>query len=79
MPPGLNLIAAAMQRYPYGGHLRFTLYLAPVICVLAALGVAWAIARFARSPSRRPALYGILLGLVALIPWGSMVRDVVRP
>lgn len=79
VPPGLHLIAAAMQRYPYGGHLRFTLYLAPVICVLAALGVAWAIARFARSPSRRPALYGILLGLVALIPLGSMVRDVVRP
>ncbi|QGJ70521.1 Hypothetical protein PBC10988_22180 [Planctomycetales bacterium 10988] len=39
-PLGLNLIAASLQRYPYGGHVRFGLYAAPVICMMAGLGMA---------------------------------------
>ena len=78
VPPGLHLVAAAMQRFPYAGHMRFTLYLAPILCLLAPLGAAWATARFVR-PARRMRLCAILLGLFALIPLGSMVRDAVRP
>ena len=36
----LNLIAAAMRRYPYGGHMRLTLYLTPLVSILAAIGAA---------------------------------------
>ena len=39
-PLGLNFIAAALHRFPYGGHARMTLFLAPALCTLIALGLA---------------------------------------
>ena len=39
-PLGLNFIAAAVHRFPYGGHARMTLFLAPTFCTLIALGLA---------------------------------------
>ena len=40
-PAGLHFIAAAaFQKYPYGGHVKFSQYLAPMICCLAAAGAA---------------------------------------
>jgi hypothetical protein len=39
-PFALNLIAAAMHRYPYGGHMRLAMHLAPLISILAAIGLA---------------------------------------
>ena len=38
-PLGLNFIAAALHRFPYGGHARMTLFLAPALCTLIALGL----------------------------------------
>jgi 4-amino-4-deoxy-L-arabinose transferase-like glycosyltransferase len=43
VPLGFNLIAAALHRFPYGGHPRFALYAGPAVCILAAAGVAAAI------------------------------------
>ena len=37
-PLGLNFIAAALHRFPYGGHARMTLFLAPAFCTLIAVG-----------------------------------------
>ena len=45
LPLGLNFVAAAMQRYPYGGHMRMTLYLAPMFCIFTAAGLAAMLAR----------------------------------
>jgi hypothetical protein len=42
-PLGLNFIAAALHRYPYGGQFRLALFLAPVFCVLIALGLTAAL------------------------------------
>ena len=39
-PFALNLIAAAMRRFPYGGHMRLAMHLAPLVCILAGIGVA---------------------------------------
>ena len=39
-PFALNLIAAAMRRFPYGGHMRLAMHLAPLVCILAAIGAA---------------------------------------
>lgn len=39
-PAGLHLLAAALQKYPYGGHVKFSQYLAPMICCLAGVGIA---------------------------------------
>jgi hypothetical protein len=54
-PLGLNFVAAAVHRFPYGGHaghVRMTLYMAPVFCTLISLGLAsgleWLVARRAR-------------------------------
>ena len=35
VPFALNLIAAAMRRFPYGGHMRLAMYLAPLVSILA--------------------------------------------
>jgi len=46
-PLGLNFVAAAMHRFPYGGdstHVRMTLYMAPVFCTLISLGLAGGLA-----------------------------------
>ena len=34
-PAGLNLFAAALHRYPYGGHVKFSMHLGPAVCLLA--------------------------------------------
>jgi hypothetical protein len=39
-PASLHFLAAALQRYPYGGHVKFSQYLAPMICCLAAVGIS---------------------------------------
>jgi hypothetical protein len=36
----LNLIAAAMRRFPYGGHMRLAMHLTPLVCLLAGIGAA---------------------------------------
>ena len=45
----LNLIAAAMRRFPYGGHMRFAMHLAPLVCILVGVGVAAILERLGRS------------------------------
>ena len=37
-PFALNLIAAALRQFPYGGHMRLAMHLAPLVCILAAIG-----------------------------------------
>ncbi len=32
-PFGLNLLAAAMRRFPYGGHMRLAMHLVPLVCI----------------------------------------------
>jgi hypothetical protein len=79
LPAALNLLAAAMQRYPYGGHVKFAHYLAPVICMLVGLGIAALLARWQRgSGPVRIALIGVL-ATFALIALGTIGRDVARP
>ncbi|TWU12336.1 hypothetical protein CA54_11590 [Symmachiella macrocystis] len=77
-PLGLNLVAAGMQRYPFGGGVRFTLYSGTAFCFLTGLGAACIAAWFTkRFPSRKVVLT-MLVGLT-LIGGGTMVRDFFRP
>ena len=58
-PLGLNFIAAAMHRFPYGGHARMTLFLAPAFCLLIAFGLTAALAWIeGRRRRAQPALDG---------------------
>ena len=83
-PLGLNFVAAALHRFPYGGHARMTLFLAPAFCLLIAFGLAaaltWIEAR-RRVPSAGTMRSGctIALTLLALLGAGSWLRDVTQP
>jgi hypothetical protein len=78
-PAAIHFLAALLQKYPYGGHMKFSQYLAPAICCLAAAGIVesfefWS----ARGVSTRRAL---VCGctLLAAIGFGVVTRDVLRP
>ena len=94
-PLGLNFVAAALHRFPYGGHARMTLFLAPAFCLLIALGLTaaltwienrrrqplFALAAEGAQVRSRFTLNGctIALALLALLGGGSWLRDVTQP
>ncbi len=75
VPLALNFVAAAWQRYPYGGHVKFGLYWAP----LGTLLLGTALAAFATWLDGRrqglPISGWIALALLALVAVGTMARD----
>ena len=77
-PLALHFVAAAMRRYPYGEHMRMALYLAPMFCILAAIG--WQAILYALN-RRRPSAVGmhITLAALAMIAVVSIVRDFCWP
>ena len=77
-PLPLTFIAAALEKYPYGGTVRTSLYLAPAICLLAGLGLFATLRRFLRGRPRRAGLQvaGLALAAFAL---GSTIADVWKP
>jgi Dolichyl-phosphate-mannose-protein mannosyltransferase len=78
-PAGLQFLAAAMHKYPYGGHVKFSQYLAPQICCLVALGIVqtleWCSAR-GFSWRRGLACSCAVLAAIGVV---IGVRDVARP
>jgi Dolichyl-phosphate-mannose-protein mannosyltransferase len=77
-PFALNLIAAILNKYPFGDSARITLHLAPLICILMAHGIAQVI-DWIPSPASKTrahlAVYVVLLacGIVGIL------RDVAKP
>jgi hypothetical protein len=75
---GLWFVAGMLHRYPYGAACRLAQHAAPFYCLLAGLGGAVLVLRWAESRLRmRAALW--TLGLLAAIGIGGSVRDVLRP
>ncbi|AMV38989.1 hypothetical protein [Planctomyces sp. SH-PL62] len=64
-PLGLNLIAAALERYPFGPEARLAQFAAPGICILAGAGFSRLVAAVRRPTPRAILLYAGLVGLVA--------------
>jgi hypothetical protein len=78
-PLAVTFVAAAMQRFPYGGHIRLNLYMAPWMCMLIGYGMTVLIAlAVQRGWQARPWLNGAL-GLLALVGAATMVRDLAGP
>lgn len=48
LPLPLTFVAAALEKYPYGGSARTSLYLAPAFCLLGGLGLYVALAGLVR-------------------------------
>jgi hypothetical protein len=78
-PAALHLFAAMLQRYPYGGHVKFSQYLAPMICCLTGVGVAQALAWTASRPAFATRTLAWSCTLLAAIGLGVVVRDVALP
>lgn len=77
-PFGVAMVAAFVRAYPYGGSARVMQYVAPMICLLAAFGVAWLVSQLRSSVTRQRALMSVL-GLYVLLGGGQAVRDVTTP
>ncbi|MBW7906929.1 MAG: glycosyltransferase family 39 protein [Phycisphaerae bacterium] len=82
-PLPLALVAAALEKYPYGGSVRTMIYMAPAFCLLAGLGAWWLILRAARLLKRpagaaRHAFNGLAIVLCAGMLAGA-AADVARP
>lgn len=79
LPFAFQLAAAALHRYPYGGHVKFTMHLAPAICLLAGWGTAAWLTFLANIPRAQRGVLVACLLLPAVVGIGSMIRDVWRP
>jgi len=78
-PAALNIVAALLGRYPYGGHVKFSQFLAPAICLLLATGSTTLLGRRrGRAVPVRRALAGGL-AFCALIAAGTIARDFTSP
>jgi hypothetical protein len=77
-PIALNLLAAILRKYPYGGSCRLCQHLAPGICILAGLGVATLVERLRRPELRRRWILAVT-ALFVVVAIGGVVRDVLNP
>ncbi len=74
----LHFIAASFERYPYGGTIRTSIYLAPAICLLAGAGLYATLHRFLKGEQLRLGLL-IAAGGFASFAIGGAIGDVARP
>jgi hypothetical protein len=79
LPLGLTFIAAALRRYPYGGHVKLNIYMAPAFCMLAGLGGAFFVRWLARWRGAATRATVIGLSLLAMVAVASIARDVAFP
>ncbi len=76
-PLAVTLVAAALRRYPYGGHTRLNIYVAPFMCLVIGYGgsalLAWC--------GRRQWALAPRFALIVLAAVGgvSIARDLVFP
>jgi hypothetical protein len=82
LPLGMHLGAAALQRYPYGGHVKFSMYAAPMIYLIMGIGSA-SLMRIKEgqgpdAPQWTRAVRVVLL-LIGSLGAGCMVRDILVP
>ena len=75
---GISLLAAALHRYPYGGHARLSQYLAPAICLLTGSGAAFLLAKLRRIEWQMAAVRMVLIVCV-IIGASTLIRDVFKP
>ncbi|MCI0638076.1 MAG: glycosyltransferase family 39 protein [Gemmataceae bacterium] len=78
-PLALHLTAAALHRFPLGGHVKFGLYWAPAVALFAGTALAALCGWLDRNRAARPVFFCTILGLLAVFAAGAMARDLIRP
>jgi hypothetical protein len=90
-PLGFNFVAGAMQRFPYGSHVRLSMYMGAAFCMLMAIGIVEALGWLAtrrkakgdspifggRKSGQSPLL--VILALLMLLAAGTLLRDLAHP
>lgn len=78
-PLALSFLAAVLHRYPYGNHVRFSLFMAPIVCLLAGLGAAACLSRLKirRGPAARP--LKAAMAVLALIAAVTAACNLLKP
>jgi 4-amino-4-deoxy-L-arabinose transferase-like glycosyltransferase len=81
LPLGIHLTAAALRLYPYGGHVKFSMYIAPMIYLVMGLGVAALVGGISRKkpPTQVARTLSVILIFIGCIGAGSIIRDVLYP
>ncbi len=81
LPLSMHLAAAALQKYPYGGHFKFSMYIAPMIYLV--MGVGCAVLVGIQSRKKTASQFGltatVVLVLISAIGVGSLIRDTLNP
>ncbi len=81
VPLSLHFLAALLQRYPYGMHVKFSMYFAPMVYVF--MGVGCAVLVGSQAPKKtRDQLAGmarIVLIVIGVIGLAIMARDLLYP
>jgi hypothetical protein len=78
-PLAVTFVAALLRRFPYGGHIRLNLWLAPLMCILIGYGMTVLLAWLGRRGWRPGWWLGTALALLALAGGGAVARDLAGP
>jgi hypothetical protein len=79
VPFALNLVAALLHRYPYGGCCRLSQHLAPAVCLMAGVGWARLHERIAATRSARLGWVWASFALLATYAAGQVLVDAATP
>ena len=79
VPLLLNFTAAALHGYPYGGHSRVMLYMAPIFCLLTGLGAAAILSVMNNRRWSVGAPTVVALAILAAVGGITSVRDFLKP
>jgi len=72
-----NFAAAAIGRYPYGGSVRVSIYLAPAMCLLIGHGLSLCLDRLREGP--RGKVSHAFLAILLVFGGAGLVRDMQQP
>lgn len=78
-PLATNLLAAVLQRYPYGAHAKFSQYAAPGLCIVIGLGLASILGATQRRAVRARRAVWLTAGALAALAPAVMLRDLTHP
>jgi len=79
VPLVLNFTAAAMHAYPYAGHSRVMLYMAPIFCLSTGLGAAGILSVMNNRRWSSAAPVVVAIALLAAVGGLASVRDFLKP
>lgn len=78
-PTCLHLIAAALQRYPYGGHFKFSMHMAGIICLLAGWGSAILMEQLGRLTQTQRHSLKVATIYLLVVASATIIRDIRSP